>query len=84
MAKWIEFKFSHNSESGKTKVWQVIAEDGYVVLGGISWFARWRKYTFMPYAGTVFEQDCLRDIAAFCEAETKKHKEPTSACAVIP
>ena len=39
-------------------------------LGGIKWWGGWRKYCFFPEQATIFEKDCLRDIADFCEAQT--------------
>ena len=59
----------------KTKVWWVASryEDGR--LGWIGWFGRWRKYSFFPASDTVFEEDCLRDIADFCVRKTKEHRE---------
>ena len=68
MAKWIRFIYLANSKSGKTKVWQVETASGEP-LGEVKWFARWRKYSFFPLSHTVFEKDCLRDIADFCETE---------------
>jgi hypothetical protein len=57
-----------------TKVWGVVAKDGGATLGKVKWFGRWRKYAFFAEADTVFEQVCLRDIANFCETETKRHR----------
>ena len=44
------------------------------LLGDIRWFSRWRKYSFNPYNNTTYEETCLREIAEFCERETKKYK----------
>jgi hypothetical protein len=33
-----------------------------------------RGYGFSPAANCVFEQTCLRDIAAFCEGQTSIHR----------
>jgi hypothetical protein len=49
----------------------VVAKDGGVDLGLVKWFGRWYTYAFFPKADTVFERTCLRDIAEFCETETK-------------
>jgi hypothetical protein len=43
-------------------------------LGNITWFGRWRKYTFNPLPNTTYEETCLREIAQFIEEETKAHK----------
>lgn len=75
---WVTFKFHKRSPSGKTKIWRVHGvgvrkEGGGGILGHVHWFGRWRKYAFMPRANTVFEKDCLRLIAGFCEQQTKIH-----------
>jgi hypothetical protein len=63
-----------------TKRWAVRPkDDGY--LGMVSWYGPWRKYCFFPMGNTVYEQVCLREIADFCESETKLHRElKTAAC----
>src|SRR3989338_3930957 len=45
-----------------------------IFLGQVYWFNRWKRYSFFPASETVFEQDCLRKIADFCEGETKEAK----------
>ena len=67
--KYIDFRLT---ELGvKTKKWVVQNRDNAIVLGRIAWFGRWRKYVFEPYPNMVFEETCLRDIAMFCQQETK-------------
>lgn len=70
--KWIDFLFK--LDTGKTKVWSVLAKRDGTLLGYIRWFGRWRGYAFYPEPDMVFEQDCLRDIAAFTESQTKAHR----------
>jgi len=78
MAKWIEFWFV--KDTGKTKVWEVVTIGfGPQKLGAVKWFPRWRKYTFAPQPDTVFEEVCLRDIAEFCEVQTKEHRQKKKA-----
>lgn len=46
----------------------------------VKWYGGWRKYAFFPYADTLFEQDCLRDIAKMLDEVTeewRKRFEPT-------
>lgn len=62
----------------KTNVYEVTDETNFP-LGRISWFGRWRKYSFMPSASCVFEETCMRDIAQFIEEETKAHKAKKKA-----
>lgn len=76
---WIKFEEVRKSESGKTVIWQIFTLDGTICLGEVSWFGRWRKYAFHPERDTVFEQDCLREIATFCEAKTREHKYQTQS-----
>ena len=73
---WIKFEPTGCSKSGKTKVYEVIPKDGGGSLGRIAWYAPWHKYAFFPSSYTIFEQDCLRDIADFCERQTFEHKNP--------
>lgn len=41
-------------------------------LGIIKWYPIWRQYSFFPRPGTVFSQDCLRDITDFIKKEMDK------------
>jgi|SRR5690242_6889705 len=59
--------------TSKTSRWSVMAKATRAHLGEIRWFGRWRCYSFFPAADTVFERACLRDIATFCEEQTKAH-----------
>jgi len=70
---WIRFDATGPSDSGKTETWRVSTLDG-APLGRIAWFGRWRRYAFFPFDATVFEQQCLRDIAAFCEQATQDRR----------
>ena len=75
MESFIEFMRTADSPSGKTKTWQVRPKDTFdEPLGFVRWFGRWRCYSFYPVSGTVFERKCLRDIADFCERETRIHR----------
>ncbi len=71
---YLQFKQWGTSDSGLTKLWTVLgAQDK--VLGSIRWYAPWRKYCFYCSAlqCVVFDVNCLREIADFCEAETRSH-----------
>lgn len=58
----------------KTRVWLVYAKQGGALLGTVFWFGPWRKYVFEAEPRCVFEQDCLRDIAAAVESRTAEHR----------
>ena len=62
-------------QNPKTAIWFVAAKDGGGMLGEVRWFGRWRKYSFFPLSGTIYEQTCLRDIATFCEEQTSAHRK---------
>ena len=74
MAKWIRFVSRGIAPGRKTAQWSVVANQGGDLLGNVQWDTGWRRYIFAPAEMTSFEQDCLRDIAAFIEDETRKHK----------
>ena len=65
MAKWIEFEVLSKTEKTKTYSWLVRATQGGVVIGIIKWYSGWRTYAFFPKENTVYEDDCLIDIANF-------------------
>lgn len=59
--------------SHKTRRWKVLNIRGHL-LGIIQWCSPWRQYTFEPCFPTIFEEDCLREIAQFVEDRTKEHR----------
>jgi len=77
MGKWIEFKELEQMVGKKTKHWVVKTtyEENRATLGIVKWYGSWRKYCFLPCEQTIFEWDCLREIADFCQQETKKYKD---------
>lgn len=76
--RWIRFEF--NGSTGKTKWWLVLTNDAHPVkLGTVKWFGRWRQYGFFPEPNTVYERQCLRDIADFCETKTQAQRDAARA-----
>jgi len=69
----IRFRLWGRSKSGKTFIWQAVGRND-VVLGSVSWFGRWRRYTFQPGEDMVFDYQCLREIASFLESRSVVHK----------
>jgi hypothetical protein len=72
-------KFVPAPPKPKTKVWWVVNKYDEGQLGWVAWFSRWRKYSYFAKPETVYEQVCLREIAAFCEQQTALHKAARSA-----
>jgi len=71
--RWVNIK--HVADKPKTRVWMVEAKEHAYPSGQIKWFSRWRKYAFFPRPDTVYEPDCLKDIASFILDEMLKRKE---------
>lgn len=72
--KWITMAYAGASRSGLTNIY--VVRDVYGnQLGTVKWYGPWRKYAFYPDVNTLYEWECLRDIAVFVEDITKAHKE---------
>lgn len=74
MAKWVEFVELPVPPGRKTREWVVKNSQYRSRLGYVRWDTGWRRYVLQPFHGTVWEQDCLRDVAAFVEEQTRLHK----------
>lgn len=62
--KYLDINFLKYSPSGKTVVFQVKSKNDDF-LGTISWHAPWRKYCFFCATSTIFDNECLQEIAIF-------------------
>ena len=58
----------------KTQVFTIQTNDS-VLLGTVKWYGPWRKYSFYPSVGTLYEPICLRDIAAFIDKLMEERKK---------
>lgn len=72
---WIRFHLNERPANRKTDTWEIWSLDEASHIGQIRWYAPWRKYCFFPASQSVWEQDCLRFVAEFVEAETVKHRK---------
>lgn len=59
---------------GKTSRW-IVWSKSRANLGTIKWYSHWRCYSFFPHAGTLYEHNCLWDIADFVARETTANRE---------
>lgn len=73
--KWIVIEFCSMSKSGKTALYDVFPKGSDSSIGSVGWHAPWRRYAFFPLPGTLYEQDCLRDIADALEGLTGDHRK---------
>ena len=71
-AKWVDFR--EVDPKPKTRVFLVLQKDTSGVLGRVSWWGPWRRYAFFPEVGTLYESQCLHDIAAFCDWLMDEHR----------
>lgn len=80
-SKWLRFIELPREIGRKTKAFQVTTKVEHEhgrdeqVLGRIAWYGGFRKFAFFPAPHTSFEQQCLRDLAAFTEQQTKEYRE---------
>jgi hypothetical protein len=73
MSVYLYFNELHaGAAARKTKIWEVTATASDEVLGRVQFYGAWRKYIFSPYAGTLFDAACMREVADFSEAKTKE------------
>lgn len=61
----------------KTRQFSVFSTHNRALLGYVKWWVHWRQYVFFPL-NSIFDKNCLREIAEFCEQSTKVHKDRLS------
>jgi hypothetical protein len=74
MSKWIRFEHYPPKSGHTTSIWIVMTKESDVTLGIIKWLPRWRKYAFFPANDTVYEPDCLRDLADFIKERMEERR----------
>lgn len=73
MSKWITIDILTPTPGRKTQQWSVNTTGG-TRLGIIQWLPAWRCYSYFPAPSTIYEEECMREIADFCERATNNHK----------
>ena len=82
--EYLEFVDIGATPSGLTRRWSVRSRHGknflgqQIILGEVSWWSPWRQYTFKPSSNTIWNKECLRTIAGFCESITEDHRSKKS------
>lgn len=74
---YLRFAFNVPIKGHKTNVWAVYG--GLVQVGVVKWYAQWRRYCFFPNEGTLFEEECLREMATFLEDQTYARRKIQAA-----
>ena len=76
--KWLRFEVT--TLKPKTVVMHVVSQSrAGLILGKISWFGRWRQYTFEPECCTTFNNACLQDITDVLTELNKAQKKGKSS-----
>ena len=71
----VEFYGPHPSESGRTTVWWVRSLANESHLGEVRWYAPWRRYTFWPASGSIFDSACLNEVVGLMDEAMAARKK---------
>lgn len=66
----------------RTQRWRVMSVSGDEQLGVVYWWSAWRRYVFAAAMQTIYDADCMWDIADFIALRTVERKERGSGIAV--
>ena len=47
----------------KTKLYTIINNQNFQIIGKIKWYVGWRKYCFFPEFNTVWDYNCLNELS---------------------
>ena len=72
---YLVFQPEPQPEDRLTFSWKVVSAGSEVMLGRVSWYAPWRRYTYSPAGPQVLDAVCLTEMAAFLTVEMKKRKQ---------
>lgn len=50
----------------KTKAWAIYSRRRGDLLANVRWYGRWRQFVVYPEPGTLFNAECLRQLAQLC------------------
>ena len=54
-------------DTGKTEIHGVFSALHGDRLGTVRWYGAWRQYAFYPEPETIWNRDCLREVAGFLD-----------------
>ena len=75
MVKSKYLEFDKIGDTGKTEVWNIISKSSEFILGQIKWYGAWRQYCFWPTTHTVFNVECINDVANAIKELMEKRKK---------
>lgn len=68
----VSFQIEDRQEGRKTDLWRVWDLQRARYLGEIAWIKSGRRYGFHQMSIAKIDSDCLREIATFCDLETRR------------
>lgn len=68
----VSFQIEDRQEGRKTDLWRVWNLQKASYLGEIAWIKSGRRYGFHQTNIATIDSDCLREIAMFCDLETRR------------
>lgn len=71
--EWVEAR--ENVVRTVTRNWSLYSAKSGEFLGVVKWYAQWRRYVFVPHVCSLFDCNCLWDIADFCARHTSYRQE---------
>ena len=66
-SEYLVLEFAGVSPSGLTGLWIIRSVSQGRRLGGICWYASWRRYVMTPELGSVWSADCLEVVSVWLE-----------------
>jgi len=72
IGKYLAVQELRPREGRKTKRWMLFSHRG-ALLGEVKWYGPWRQYIVEPNMGSVFNDGCLLDVAAFLARVNYEH-----------
>ena len=73
MSKYLRFVLI--AGTAKTQTYHVISAHQGNVLGEIDWYIPWRQYVFEAAPDTIWNKDCLREVAAYLDGLMEGRKQ---------
>lgn len=73
-SRWLDFRLQPGVPGRSTSKFNVHNVITGTVLGYIAWYPSFRKYAFYPVPETVYDAECLEDIAAKLRELMESHK----------
>lgn len=76
VTEYLIFQVVDRTPNHKTQICYVLTRRDRMLLGTISYYGRWRQYTFSALSqSVVLNKGCLRDIADQCEVMTGEQRQ---------